>query len=172
MGQNSAWLHLKYLMLALVMVALSLTGCIKIEVIDHQDKADTATSPTPDEHDLAILAIDFDPPLDDYEQLLNDPEGITLMIAVENTGLSTENDGLVKTQLTADEGETILLERSVEITSIAPGETRVVRFTQIPCPPYRATYQLFVEVVQVPGETNLANNSRTYELRLVFTDKD
>ena len=174
MGQDSGWLYCKWLMLTTVIVVLSLTGCIKVEVVDHQEETDTdtITSPvTPDEHDLAILAVDFGPQLDDYEQLFNDPDGITLLIAVENTGLSTESNVLVEAQLSADEGETILVERSTEIVSIAPGETQVIRFTQIPCPPYRPAYQLFVQAVAAPGETSLANNSRTYDLRLILTSE-
>lgn len=173
MGQDSVWLHLKRLTLTAVIVVLSLTGCIKVEVIDHQEETDidTATSSpiTPDDHDLTILAVDFDPPLDDYEQLINNPDGMTLLIAVENTGLSTEADVLIEVQLSADEGETIIVERSAEIASIAPGETQVIRFTQISSLPYRPAYQLSVQTVAVPGETNLANNSRVYDLHLIYT---
>lgn len=173
MGQNSVRLHLKRLMLTAIVVILGLTGCIKVEVIDHQQKTDTAPSSpiTPDDHDLTILAVDFDPQLDDYEQLLNNPDGLTLLIAVENNGLSTENDVQIEAQLSADEGETIILEQIAEIVSIAPGETQVIQFTQIPCPPYRPVYQLSVQTVAVPGETNLANNSRVYDLHLIITSE-
>lgn len=172
MGQNSVWLHLKQLALIASIIILVLTGCIRVEVVDHQEKTDVkATSPsqiTPDEHDLAILAMDFEPQLD-YKQIVNNPDGVTLLIAVENTGLSTETDVSIKAQLSADEGRTIIVERSTEIASIAPGETQVVRFTQIPRPPYRPTYQLSVQVVAVPGETNLVNNSRIYDLLITST---
>jgi len=173
MGQDSAWLHLIRLMLIAIIVVSGMTGCIKVEVIDYQEETDTGTttsSPiTPNDHDLAILAVDFDPQLDDYEQLLNDPEGITLLIAIENTGLSTESNILVEAQLSADEGETILVERNATVDSIAPGETQVIRFSQIPCPPYRPAYQLSVQALTVPGETNLTNNSRMYDLHLILT---
>jgi hypothetical protein len=175
MGQDSEWLHLKLLMLIGLIVSLGLTGCIRVEVIDRQPNIDltdsVASSVTPDEHDLAILAVDFDPPLDDYEQLLDDPDGITLMIAIENTGLSTESDVLIAAQLSTDEGETILVEREAEIVSIAPGETQVVRFTNIPCPPYRPAYRLSVKSVAVPGETNLVDNFRLYDLHLIPTSE-
>ena len=175
MGQDSVWLQLRRLTLISIIAILSLTGCFEVEVIDHQEKAnaDTATSSptTPDEHDLAILAVDFGPQLEDYEDLLSNPDGITLLIAIENTGLSTESDVLIEAQLSADEGETILVERSAEAASIAPGETQVIRFTQIPCPPYRPAYQLSVQVIAVSGETDLANNSRIYDLHLILTSE-
>lgn len=172
MGQNSAWLHLKRLALLAGIVVLSLTGCIRVEVVDHQGEADAET-PTPaqivpDEHDLAILAVDFEPQLD-YEQIVNNPDGITLLVAVENTGISTETDVQIETRLFCDEGRTIIAERSAEIASIAPGETQVVRFTQIPRPSYRPAYQLSVQAVAVPGETNLANNSRIYDINITPT---
>jgi len=172
MGQDSAWLHLKRLALLAVIVISSLTGCIQVEVVDHQEESGVET-PTPsqiapDEHDLAILAVDFEPQLD-YEQIVNNPDGINLLIAVENTGMSTETDVLIEAQLSCDEGRTIIAERSVEIASIAPGETQVVRFTQIPQPPYRLAYQLSVQAVAVSGETNLANNSRVYDINITST---
>lgn len=169
MGQDSAWLDLKRLALIASVVILSLIGCTRIEVVDRQEGTDTETPTpsqvTPDEHDLAILAVDFEPQLD-YEQIVSDPDGITLLIAVENTGLSTETDVLIEAQLSADEGRTIIVERGAEIASIAPGETQIVRFSQIPRPPYRPTYQLSVQAVAVSGETNLANNLRIYDINI------
>ena len=167
MGQDSAWLHLKRLTLMASLIALSLTGCFQIEVVDHQEQTDTTTPSqiTPDEHDLAILAVDFEPQLD-YEQIVNNPDSITLLIAVENTGFSTEAGVAIEARLSCDEGRTTIVERSAEIASIAPGETQVVRFTQIPRPPYRPAYQLLVQAVAVPGETNLADNLRLYDIHI------
>lgn len=172
MGQSSVWLHLKRLAFMASIVLLTLTGCIRVEVVDRQKQAATETaspSPiTPKEHDLAILAIDFEPQLD-YAQIANNPDGLTLLIAVENTGLSTEKNVLIEAQLSADEGRTIIVQRSAEIASIAPGETQVVRFTQIHRPPYRPAYQLSVQVVAAPGETNLTDNVRIYDLLIKST---
>ncbi len=172
MGQDSGWLHLKRLALIAGLVVLSLTGCIRVEVVDHQEKSDAkTTSPsqiTPNKHDVAILAVDFEPQLD-YKQIVNNPEGVTLLVAVENTGLSTETDVSIEAQLSADDGRTIIVERSAKIASIAPGETQVVRFTQIPRPPYRPAYQLSVRAIAVSGETNLTNNSRIYDLLITST---
>jgi len=174
MGQNSVWLHLKRLALMASVVTLVLTGCIRVEVVDHQEKVEVETTSrsqiTPDEHDLAVLAIDFEPQLD-YEQIVNNPDGITLLIAIENTGLSTETDVSIEAQLSADEGRTTIVERSAQIASIAPGETQVVRFVQIPRPPYRPTYQLSVQVLAVAGETNLADNLRIYDLLITSTSR-
>jgi hypothetical protein len=168
MGQDSAWLHLKRLTLMASLIALSLTGCFQIEVVDYQEETDTTTPSqiTPDEHDLAILAVDFEPQLD-YEQIVNNLDNITLLIAVENTGISTETDVAIEARLSCDEGRTTIVERGAEIASIAPGETQVVRFTQIPRPPYRPVYQLSVQAVAVPGETNLADNLRLYDINII-----
>jgi hypothetical protein len=174
MGQDSAWLHLSRLTLIVGLLLASLTGCFDIEVVDHQKEPDATKTPpsplTPDEHDLAILAVDFEPQLD-YEQIVNNPDGITLLIAVENTGISTETDVLVEVQLSCDEGRTLIVEQSAEIVSIAPGETQVVRFTQIPQPPYRPTYQLSVQAMAVPGEINLVNNSSIYDINITSTSE-
>jgi hypothetical protein len=169
MGQDSVWLYLKGLALIAGVVLLCLTGCNRIEVVDRQEGSDTEapipSQVTPDEHDLAILAVDFEPQLD-YEQIVSDLNGITLLVAVENTGLSTETGVLVEAQLSADDGRTVIVERSAEIASIAPGETQVVRFSQLPRPPYRPTYQLSVQAVAVPGEANLTNNLRVYDITI------
>ncbi len=169
MGQDSVWLHLKRLTFIAGFVVLSLAGCIRVEVVDHREESDaetfTPSQITPDKHDLAILAVDFEPELD-YQQIVNNPDGVTLLIAVENTGISTETDVVIEAQLSCDVGKTVIAERSAEIASIAPGETKVVRFTQIPRPPYRPTYQLSVQIVAVSGETNLANNMRVYDINI------
>ena len=170
MGQDSGWLDLKRLALIASVVILSLIGCTRIEVVDRQEGTDTETPTpsqvTPDEHDLAILAVDFEPQLD-YEQIVNNLDNITLLIAVENTGISTETDVAIEARLSCDEGRTTIVERDAEIASIAPGETQVVRFTQIPRPPYRPAYQLSVRAIAVPGETNLADNLRLYDINII-----
>jgi len=170
MGQDSVWLHLKKLTLIASLIVLSVTGCSQVEVVDRQEEIDI-TPPSqmiPEEHDLAILAVDFEPQLD-YEQIVNNLDNITLLIAVENTGISTETDVLIEARLSCDEGRTVIVERSAEIASITAGETQVVRFTQIPQPPYRPAYQLLVQAVAVPGETNLINNARIYDINITST---
>jgi len=88
-----------------VLMALCMSGCIRIQVID---RTPSIAQPTPsrqvellDEHNLAVLAVDFDPPLE-YKEIVsskNRGEGITLLVAIENTGSVAETDVVVEVEL-------------------------------------------------------------------------
>ncbi len=116
-----------------------------------------------DEHDVAVLAIDFDPSLE-YEQIIAKGEQATLLVAVENIGLQTEEDVKVKAQLSAYEDDTPILEKTCHIDSIAPGQIKIARFRGISRIPYRPAYRLKVQVLPVPGEIGTANNQKSYDL--------
>jgi hypothetical protein len=109
--------------------------------------------------------VDFDPPLN-YQDIVarkSRGEGITLLVAIENTGVSSEQDVVVQARLSERSRETVYLEKQGMIDSIAPGEIKIVhlRDTDIP---FRFEYTLSVFVVPVVGETRLGNNSKTYDL--------
>jgi hypothetical protein len=155
-------------LLVLAVALVFLPGCAKIKIVDQT----LAAVPTPlesaavsntDEHDLAVLAIDFDPPLE-YEQIMAGREGITLLVAVENTGGSNESGVTVQAELSTDDGQTVILEDENLIPAIAAGEITIVRFKTLADIPHRTAYQLKVRVVPVIGETRAANNQKSYEL--------
>ena len=153
-----------------LLALLALAGCARVEVVDRfppsTDEIASIPTQTPAKHDLAVLAIDFDPPLE-YEQLTASPEGVTLLVAVENSGLCTETDVKVKVELSSDEGHNLIVRRISYIDAIAPGEVKIARFKNLSRIPYRPTYRLRVQVLPVQGEVNKANNRRGYDLYVV-----
>ena len=151
----------------LVLAALALSGCIQIQVIDRTPPAPELTMVPAKvaEHNLAVLAVDFDPPLE-YEEIVaakKRGEGITLLVAVENTGLNAEQNVVVQVELfKGPEGMQILKQEGV-IEAIAPGEIKICRFKDTSIP-FSNEYRLKVYVVPVAGETQLADNQKSYDL--------
>ena len=117
----------------------------------------------PDERGIAVMGIDFDPPLD-AEQLLASG-GVTLLVAVENQGRGAEPSVRVTARLFDPEGaETDLANETVTVKSLDPGELRVVRFNQVTELPIRERYKLLIEVTPVSGERELSDNVKTYDI--------
>ena len=83
----------------LLVLALLLAACTpSLEVVPNRRAPLTPVSTvTPQQHDLAIVAVDFDPPLD-FAQIRNNG-GVTLLVAVENRGQSVETDVRITAQL-------------------------------------------------------------------------
>lgn len=153
---------------ALTLATMASGGCIKIQVVDSTPGALEAT-PLPEEaveeHDLAVLAVDFDPPLV-YEEIVarrNRGEGITLLVAVENAGVHTEQDVSVEVELSKDGGETAILYKEGRVDTIAPGEIKIVQFKDADIP-FSYAYTLRVDVIPVAGETRLHDNQKQYDL--------
>jgi len=156
-------------LILLALAAMWTSGCASIQVID---RTPSTVQPTPspyvqdaNEHNLAVLAVDFDPPLE-YDEILaarNRGEGITLLVAVENTGLATERSVVVEVELLMGESGELILNQEASLDAIAPGEIKLVRFkdTEIP---FSYTYQLKVRVLPVEGESRLADNVKSYDL--------
>jgi hypothetical protein len=162
-----------FVMVIVMLTSLSLAGCAEIKIVDRTpDSLNTLSLSskvvTPvEEHDLAVLAIDFDPPLD-YEQIVVEGEQATLLVAVENIGLQTEADVKVKARLSGNEDDTPILERTCHIGAIAPGQIKIARFKDISRIPYRQEYLLKVWVLPVSGEIGVANNQRSYDLYITM----
>lgn len=154
--------------IALALAAISLGGCIKIEVVDRSPSTigvAPSSSSRVAEHDLAVLAVDFDPPLE-YDEIMarkNRGEGITLLVAVENTGANAEQDIAVQVELAQDNGKTVFLRKEGRIDVIAPGEVKIVQFRDTDIP-FSLAYLLKVSVTPVPGETLLGDNQKSYDL--------
>lgn len=134
-------------------------------------RASTEGVSLPVEHDLAILAIDFSPPLD-YRELWTEREQVMLLIAVENRGLSQEKEIEVSAKLSVPNRSETLLRQSTTLTNLAAGEVKVVRFTGIPSVPYRPAYRLEVEVSPAEEERILANNVKIYELAIKYPTRE
>jgi hypothetical protein len=154
---------------ALVLVALYTSGCIKIQVIDRTPSTIEVTPSSRDqqleEHNLAVLAVDFDPPLE-YEEIIarkDRGEGITLLVAVENSGALTEQNVVVEVELSKDKGKTLFLHKQALVDAIVPGEIKLVRFKDTDIP-FSYEYQLKVRVDAVSGESRVLDNEKSYDL--------
>jgi hypothetical protein len=156
---------------ALALAISVLSGCIKIQVIDRSPAAlpdrQVLDEASLEEHDLSILAVDFDPPLV-YEKIVarrNRGEGITLLVAIENTGLQAEQFVTVQVELSGADSEESFLQKEGSIEVIAPGEIKIVHFEDAEIP-FSYQYFLRVYVEPVPGETKLDDNLKGYDLLL------
>jgi hypothetical protein len=164
---SSSRVHTLLSILLLMTVALS--GCVDVELIDRSasDPASGLSSEQkdPDQHDLAILAVDFDPPLN-YEDIMackSRGEGITLLVAVENTGVTTEQNVMVQASLSERSSDRVYVEKQGMIETISPGEIKIVQLHDTDIP-FSTEYKLSVAVVPVAGEIQTDDNSRTYDL--------
>ncbi len=154
----------------LFMALVTLTGCVEVQEVDT-----TATVSTPDAfasplsevkyHNLAVLTVDFDPPLD-YKQLILHRQSVTLLVAVENTGIHTQRDVTVRAELSTPEDSELLLTQGASVESIAPGEIQIVRFASLGEIPYHQIYHLEVIVDPVDGEGDLSDNLKAFDIQI------
>ena len=161
-----------FVMVIMVLTPLSLAGCAEVKIVDRAPGSLDTLSLSKvrtlvDEHDLAVLAIDFDPPLE-YEQIMVKGEQATLLVAVENIGFQTATGVKVKARLSAYEDDTPILEKTCHIDTIAPGQIKIARFKDISRIPYRQAYRLQVWVLPVFGEVGMANNQKSYDLYITM----
>jgi hypothetical protein len=157
------------LLLALLLATPLLAGCVQVQVTDAGRETVT---PTPygeltlprEVRDLAILGIEFNPPLEFQEVIAAGK--VTLLVAVENRGLTVENAVVVEARLVGATETDVLVRRSDRIDALAPGEVKLVRFENMVLVPYRPAYVLTVAVSPAPGEVRLADNQRSYRLQV------
>lgn len=136
-----------------------------IQVLQPQPEPLAIATVVPSPHALAIVGIDFDPPLQ-YEQIMA-AGGVSLITAVHNQGQHVESNVSVTAQLfdPAARGKpTPLLNETVMIETLEPGDVRLVRFSQVTALPLRGRYKLVVQVSAVTGETDRSDNIRVYEI--------
>jgi hypothetical protein len=171
MWPNNGKLVLPGIAVLLLLSVLSLVGCADVSIVDKEptlSTPDALTNPAPSgdgTHNLAVLAVDFDPPLT-YQQLVIRPQSVELLVAVENTGKVTERDVTVRAQLSTPQNPDGLLTQGASLASIAPGEIQIVHFARLSEIPFHETYILEVVVEPVPGETDLTDNTRAFELQI------
>jgi hypothetical protein len=157
--------------LALVLVLFVLVGCADVQVVDTTPAAlvpQTLTSPLPEasgKPNLAVLALDFDPALN-YRQLIVRRQSVALLVVIENTGSSTERNVWVRAQLSSPEDPDFLLSREAGVSSIAPGEIQIVRFSRLGEIPFHRSYRLEVMVDPVEGEQDLGDNRKAFDIQI------
>jgi hypothetical protein len=171
MKPKNGKLMLPWLAGILLLIMVTLAACGDVEIIDKTPAASTPDSLTnppqvgEGEHDLAVMAVDFDPPLS-YQQLIVRREAVELLVVVENTGSATEQDVTVRAQLSTPENPDFLLTQGASVASIVPGEIQIVRFARLGDIPYHQTYTLEVGVDPVDGEIDLSNNTRAFTIQI------
>lgn len=157
--------------MALVWLVL-LPGCTGVRVVP----VSPVTEPAPPaggaeaagpRHDLAVISLDFDPPLR-YLQVDRAASELSLLVAVDNKGTFTERQVSVVAELRSQSDE-LLVRRQKTVESIAPGQAAVVRLTGFGAIPARPGYVVAVTVEPVAGEPNVANNVTTLPIQLVLS---
>ncbi len=163
------------LVFLLLVLAFTLSGCeLTIESPrkapnDAQRAAlSTGIAQLPD-YDVAVSAIDFDPPLN-RETVLNSQRPIKLLAAVENKGTMPATGLTVEARITSQKGEFTAQDRA-QIERLSPGETRLVEFVGVaPVPvntlPRSPSYQIRVTVSGKQLDGNTSNNTREVIVRV------
>ncbi len=127
----------------------------------------TAVADLP-EYEVAVSAIDFDPPLR-RETLVDTQRGVKLLAAVENKGTMPLTRLLVEARVTSQKGDFTTQDR-VPINSLSPGETRVVEFESV-APvqmlPKSPSYRVRVTVGSQQPDISLRSASREVIVRVV-----
>ncbi|MBN1661748.1 MAG: hypothetical protein JXA93_25365 [Anaerolineae bacterium] len=169
MGSRQRARTLLWLTSTLALMLVFLVGCAEVEVIDTTPEAEVGvfTSPLSEQskHDLAVMTVEFDPPLS-YQQLIARRQSVALLVVVENRGTITEREVVVEAKLTSPQDSTLSIAQEAVVGGIAPGEIRIVRFRRLDDIPYHETYRLEVAVEPVSGESNLSNNRKAFEIQI------
>ncbi len=159
----------------LLALALMVAGC---ELIVEEPQAagtddiqrnamSTAVADLPD-YDVAVSAIDFDPPLK-RETLLSSQKGVKLLAAVENKGTMPLNQLMVEARVTSQKGDFSVNDR-VPIDKLSPGETKVVEFSgvaPVEVLPKSPSYRVMVTVNSQQRDVSLRSASREVIVRVV-----
>lgn len=155
----------------MLLILVTLAACAEVEVVDKTPVAGTpdlfASPLTPEyrKHDLAVLAVEFDPPLS-YQRLIIRQQAVALLVVVENTGTETERNATVRAQLTSLDDPGFALAHDASVESIAPGEVQIVRFNRLGEIPYHQSYHLEVSVEPVEGELDLSDNRKAFDIQI------
>ena len=152
---------------------LATAGCGSISVSDNAPATPIPAPPssqlsdsltTHPRHDLAVLAVDFDPALD-TERLANH-EPVSLLVGISNQGTSRETNVLVTADLWSGDGSTRLLHTERRLASLAAGNVMALRLQNSETPAILTHYRLTVKITPVDGETNTSNNTRNLDIEV------
>jgi hypothetical protein len=171
MCSRNAKLMLPWVVGLLALTLIGLVSCAEVKVVDKApvvDAPDLSTSPLKPEagrHDLAVLVVEFDPPLS-YQRLILRQQTVALLAVVENTGTETERNATVRAELTSVDDPDFVLAHEARVESIAPGEVQIVRFARLGEIPYHQSYHLKVSIDPVEGELDLGDNQKAFDIQI------
>lgn len=158
-----------------VTVTILLVGCQANVHVDRDALAlPSAAQPAP--HNLSLLAVDFDPPLDELELVAG--QGVILLAAIQNNGEEAEQNVPVVARLydvdPIRSRVSPLVESTAYVGHVEPGQITIVRFERITSLPMRPRYYLTVEVAGVDREVHLLDNVQRLgiEIEPTPTSKD
>ena len=142
-----------------IIATILLVGCQANVHIDRDALAvPPAAQPAP--HNLSLLAVDFDPPLDEVELIAG--QGVILLAAIQNNGEEAERNVPVVARLydvdPIRSRVSPLVESIAYVGHVEPGQITIVRFECITSLPPRPRYYLTVEVAGVDREVHLLDN--------------
>lgn len=154
---------------ALLMICL-LYGCVQVQELDPPHAATTSEAgetaapvlAARQEHDVQILAVNVTWP--DSVQDLRQVQ-VQLAVAIENRGNETAQD-LELDIILRDDAKQVVTRHVEKVTELAPGEVVVPTIQSTLSPPYSASYDLMIALEPVPGETQLANNRKRFEIHI------
>ncbi|MBI3977572.1 MAG: hypothetical protein HY331_05230 [Chloroflexi bacterium] len=156
--------------LVLVLALLLSVACAQVSVKRIESLADAPTgnrpvsSPPGDVRDVAVTAVDFDPPLG--QSVARAPDRVSLLAVVENRGNQAAEHVSVRVQLFGLDDEHPLLEALAIVERLVPGESKVVQFNGLSGLPAQSVYRLVVSASPLVGELLVWNNARTYRIEL------
>ncbi len=138
------------------------TGCVRITPISDASPVNHTIAAVNDRFDAAILSVNFEP-----SSTISDtaaPDDVALVVAVDNRGRGALRDLTVTARVAAPTEDQVIAEVRESITNLAPGEAKVIRFSQRIVAPTQPTYWITVQVSPVDGEENVANNRKSLRL--------
>lgn len=164
--KHSGWALKSWL---LIVSLFLLTGCSGAQVSRLQNTVPTSTdilsTVAAKPIDLAVLDIDFDPPLEHLQWAVRDQ--VTLLVAITNVGEEVASDVIINVRLVSQErgdAEPTEIVASQLAGALAPGEVRVVHFQPLEQLPVSLRYRLTVSVEPAMGEMLTENNERVFDI--------
>ncbi|NOZ28686.1 MAG: hypothetical protein GXP39_11625 [Chloroflexi bacterium] len=156
----------------LIVVALLMIGCqSNVQVNQHplpDSVSQAMATPVAPSQGVALLAVDFDPPLDHLELVAG--RGVTLMVAVQNLGSRVARHIPVTARLfdgdAPEDHPVLLLESTAFLDQVEPDEIAIVRFDRLTALPLRTRYYLRVEV---GGAMGGPGRGQVFEITIVPT---
>lgn len=154
------------LAVALAATLLLGAGCVRVTPIDPFPAA-TPVAAVVDQFDVAVLSVDVES-TDQDALSLNASSDVGLVAVVDNRGREPVTDLVVTARIAGPSEDSTIIEARETIRILAPGEAKVVRFSQKLTPPSLQTYWVSVLAQPVPGEVSLSNNRRALRLDIAL----
>lgn len=172
MEQRNRFSSLSRLATVLWLLVLTSGGCTEISITPRLptpvDESALALSKLAigAERDIAVLAVDFDPPLNLLKMPIGSQE-VTLQVAIENKGYRKESNIQVTVKLLGNELTDVIKQETQNIDNLPPGGIKILQFRSLLSVPYRSKYRLEIEASPVPNETLLTNNRKSYDIQIL-----